>query len=357
MPLWIVLKIRQNFFQIEYNTIATSLGSIEDGVSKSLTEISKQLNLGWHLGASQIYETNNTQMYADGLLETFRAYGNPDAVIFAIVATEEVNLYDIGAHEAYLAAQGVKVFKVTFEELIDCHSYDADTGKVSLYGREGAVFYLRHGYQPAHYNEEIWEMRSRLECSKAIVIPSVNSHLIGSKFLQGVLNKKAEILRFGFTDQEADSLLENFATIKVLEDFPNGTKEEMISFMEKSATGADNFVLKPQSEGGGNNHYGEEVLEKIKEFDTETLKSYILMERIWPGVATGIFFDGADISLDQVISEFGVYSWFLGDDEKICKEGSGDILLRSKLKDTTEGGVNTGYSYIDSVLLDNGTDS
>lgn len=304
---------RKNFYQIEYNTIATSLGSIEDRVSKSLVEISKKFGAGWDIGPNKIYETNNVDMYAEGLMETFEAYGVPDSVIFTIIDPNEVNLYDISAHEARLQEYGVEVIKVTFEEVIDNHVYDADTGMVSLYGREAAVFYLRHGYQPGHYNTEIWDMRSILECSRAIVVPSVNSHLIGSKFLQGVLNKKPEILRFGFTDQEADSLLENFAQIRVLDDFPNSSKEEMIAFIANS----ENFVLKPQSEGGGNNHYGAEVLEKIQEFSLETLKSYILMERIWPEVATGIFFDGENIFLDQVISEFGVYSWFLGDDTEM----------------------------------------
>ena len=44
----------------------------------------------------------------------------------------------------------------------------------------------------------------------------------------------------------------------------------------------DLFVLKPQREGGGNNLYGEEILEKLRQ--KKGLAAFILMQRIRPPI-------------------------------------------------------------------------
>ena len=44
----------------------------------------------------------------------------------------------------------------------------------------------------------------------------------------------------------------------------------------------DLFVLKPQREGGGNNLYGEGMLEKLRQ--RKGLAAYILMQRIRPPI-------------------------------------------------------------------------
>ena len=49
---------------------------------------------------------------------------------------------------------------------------------------------------------------------------------------------------------------------------------------EKALSNPENFVLKPQREGGGNNIYGEDIkpfLENIK--DNDERNAYILMDR------------------------------------------------------------------------------
>jgi len=40
------------------------------------------------------------------------------------------------------------------------------------------------------------------------------------------------------------------------------------------------FVLKPQDEGGAKNFYGEDIIQIFKRETYETLKSYILMQKI-----------------------------------------------------------------------------
>lgn len=42
----------------------------------------------------------------------------------------------------------------------------------------------------------------------------------------------------------------------------------------------EDYLLKPNKEGGGNNYFGREALEMLKTMGREQLRSYILMEKI-----------------------------------------------------------------------------
>ena len=44
----------------------------------------------------------------------------------------------------------------------------------------------------------------------------------------------------------------------------------------------NDFVLKPQREGGANNFYGECICKELCKMDKKERKNYILMERIKP---------------------------------------------------------------------------
>ena len=76
----------------------------------------------------------------------------------------------------------------------------------------------------------------------------------------------------------------------------------------------DNFVLKPQREGGGNNVYGADIkpfLENIK--DSEERNAYILMDRIKPPITTNYMVrPGQNAKLVNVISELGIFGYVIG---------------------------------------------
>ena len=76
----------------------------------------------------------------------------------------------------------------------------------------------------------------------------------------------------------------------------------------------DNYVLKPQREGGGNNIYGEDIkpfLEGIKE--SEERNAYILMDRIKPTITTNYMVrPGQKGKLVEVISELGIFGYVIG---------------------------------------------
>ena len=64
-----------------------------------------------------------------------------------------------------------------------------------------------------------------------------------------------------------------------LEDLDN---PETAKVLQQAQEQPDLFVLKPQREGGGNNLYGEEMLEKLRQ--RKGLAAYILMQRIRPPI-------------------------------------------------------------------------
>ncbi len=77
----------------------------------------------------------------------------------------------------------------------------------------------------------------------------------------------------------------------------------------------ENYVLKPQREGGGNNIYGEDIAEflnKIK--DSDERSAWILMDRISPPVQRNYMIRPtlAEPLYTDVVSELGIFGVVIG---------------------------------------------
>src|SRR5687768_13711441 len=59
-------------------------------------------------------------------------------------------------------------------------------------------------------------------------------------------------------------------------------EEGVAEIVKKAIANPSNYVLKPQREGGGNNVYGEDIVELVKKLSPTELAAYILMDRILP---------------------------------------------------------------------------
>ena len=57
---------------------------------------------------------------------------------------------------------------------------------------------------------------------------------------------------------------------------------ETKQILDEVRSNPEQFVLKPQREGGGNNLYGKAILDRLK--DTKGLAAFILMQRIRPPI-------------------------------------------------------------------------
>ena len=64
-----------------------------------------------------------------------------------------------------------------------------------------------------------------------------------------------------------------------LDTVEDAATREMLARAEASP---EDYVLKPQREGGGNNLYGDQIVERLKQ--RKGLAAYILMQRIRPPI-------------------------------------------------------------------------
>eukprot|EP01036_Dinobryon_divergens_P026092 gene26092-34700_t len=231
---------------------------------------------------------------------------------------------------------------VEFRTLAELHS----SSMVDEAGR------LWAGYTPADYPTEIeWEVRALLEKSSALKCPSVGYQLAGSKIIQAALSEPGVLESFCNRWCEEGHNAETQAAIRAAEE--DGSK----------------WVLKPQREGGGNNLYGTELSAFLRENkDSPTLGGYVLMERIFPSLQNTAFLRNGEIEIHPSISELGIYGTFIGSGlglglgfdsssglqkkgERVLLNEYAGYLLRTKPDGVDEGGVATGYSVLNSIVL------
>mmetsp|Transcript_13006 Transcript_13006/g.14973 ORF Transcript_13006/g.14973 Transcript_13006/m.14973 type:complete len:141 (+) Transcript_13006:995-1417(+) len=136
--------------------------------------------------------------------------------------------------------------------------------------------------------------------------------------------------------------------------------EEITSDTEKVIQDAtenpNNYVLKTQREGGGNNYYGNDIPPIL--VNKEELVNYSLMRRIRPIEFDSFVCKNRKVYKGKCISEIGIFGVILvkvnPDTElrEILLNKDTGFLLRTKGANTNEGGVYGGFSFIDHVYLE-----
>ncbi|KAK0528162.1 Glutathione synthetase [Tilletia horrida] len=281
-------------------------------------------------------------------------------------------------------------------------------------GTEISVVYFRAGYGPGDYPEggHAWDIRLLLERSAAIKCPTIALQLAGAKKVQQVLAEPGVLESFllqrepssatdlsefaeldeettssqiTYTQRDVDLLRSTFSGL-----WPLDSRSELgLEGLRLAQAEAERFVLKPQREGGGNNVYRQDIPPFLSKLDKGGEEGYILMELIKPPRGVGNYLmragagnaEGPKLAGD-VVSELGIYSTALfgqrqsGPDPStgtststslassssaasransgglmLLHEGYGGYLLRTKGRESDEGGVAVGYSVIDSVVL------
>ena len=226
------------------------------------------------------------------------------------------------------------------------------------------TLYFRAGYAPTEYtSSKSWEARFHLERSAAIKCPSILTHLAGSKKIQQILATPSSphLDRFLSTTASADFIERvraTFAAIYPLDDTPAGRHAIDIATNPDKAKG---YVLKPQREGGGNNIYGMKIPPFIRSLGNHSKKyrANILMELIEPPALRNSVFRNGEVRSGEVIGELGVYGvclWQHGHEaaeDKTLENWEAGYLLRTKGRESEEGGVAAGFGAVDSVCLIN----
>ena len=165
-----------------------------------------------------------------------------------------------------------------------------------------------------------------MERSLAIKSPSINYHLAGTKKVQQELAKPGQVEKFLGDKSKIESVRDIFTGLYSMDHVCINKRSDLCRKLimlqdeagdksyEAAMVSPENYVLKPQREGGGNNVYGADIkpfLEGIK--DSEERNAYILMDRIKPTITTNYMVrPGQKAKLVDVISELGVFGYVIG---------------------------------------------
>lgn len=375
--------------QVELNTVAVSLAAHATSIGEAHAYVAARCaggspGLAAYFAAARVPSPPSTSRagLARVLAAAHAAYrslhhcvdADPMAcAVLFVVSDPEGNVFDQRAIEAGLWAAGVPVRRATLEQLAE----EAQMESSDVPGQHAprlflapevpggprcqvSVIYFRAGYAPTDYeSERDWETREMLEKTLAIKCPTLGVHLAGTKKVQQVLAAPGELERFVTDGAAAAALRACFAGLWPLDGSPSAA-----SAVAAARAQPDDYVIKPQREGGGHNFFGKEVGAALAALDddatvragasmsAEMLRGHILMERLRPDVTPALLVRGGVVTRVDAVTELGVYGLFLGDGvgAPIMNEAAGH-LLRTKTLGVDEGGVAAGYAFLDSPLL------
>jgi len=193
-----------------------------------------------------------------------------------------------------------------------------------------------------------WNGRLLLERSLAIKCPNIFYHLIGTKKMQQVLADKQQLAKFLTNPEECDRVFKSFTGLWSLD---KGANEEQVQL---AITNPNEYVMKPQREGGGNLLAHAQMVSALKTFTSEERSNYILMKRIVPQHQESFSLRECTIAtLTAAITEIGVYTVSLAQDQEYYVNDAGGWLLRTKEEHVEDGGVASGRAYLDSPVFIN----
>lgn len=346
--------------QIEFNTVSVSFGGLLPRVGQ----------LHAYLNQTGSYDNKYLSPYYDdgevpvslldvalarGLALAAAHYSDTPAktVVLFVVQPGERNCFDQRHLEYELLRLKVRSFRVTLEEAESLLTVNQDKLYVAQTMDEVLVVYYRLGYSPADYASDpaaAWSARLFLENTTAIKCPLLLTQLSGAKKVQQLLTQPELVQRLlpGISALDLDRIMSTFVKIYPLDLSPQGQVAKRLAFSEP-----ENFVLKPQREGGGNNIYKKNIPQFLQSLDELEWGAYILMELINPPKFANKIIRNSEVYTEDIISELGIFGTVLFNEElgQILHNEDAGFLLRSKFSSSNEGGVAAGFGCVDSVYL------
>ena len=327
--------------QVEFNTISASFAHL----SGRVTALHQQLQQENILKAAPLPH-DAIAGFASGIKETIENLGWRDSALLILVQPKERNWFDQMGLFAALSQRGVKVVRATLAEVHQ--KGKLKNGDLWVGPQRIGVVYFRAGYAPGDLpDEESRSARRMLEASTAVLVPEASMQLAGTKKIQQVLADYSILSEF-VPESVADQLKAYFAMMFGLEEEVEGRPAR-----EFLAENAEQYVLKPQREGGGNNVYGAEIKDFLTSLPTSEDRAWIAMKRIEAETAESLLVVQEQAQSRQSISELGIFG--------LLRAQSGDLrmnmpvghLVRTKASDVNEGGVVAGYACLNSLTSTN----
>ncbi|XP_063982478.1 glutathione synthetase-like [Diachasmimorpha longicaudata] len=334
--------------QVEVNTIASSFA----GLSEVVTQLHKYVlgELGSIDKTVNLPENHSATGLAEGLVDAWSFYNNEEAVILFVVEEITYNICDQKALEIAIRRKNpkIRVIRRSFKYLIE-NAQLRPNKELIVENDLVSVVYYRTGYETSAYpTDKEWEVRLLIERSRAIKCPSIQYHLAGTKKVQQVVSQPGVLRKF-LSETEAAKLQDTFVGLYSLDFNKNG--EEVVNM---ALSNPSQYVLKPQREGGGNNVYGLNVKTKLESMrNSKERTAWILMELIKTSLQKNYLIspDLAKPSLQDFVSELGIYGVILGDNNDIKINRQVGHVIRTKPFGEDEGGIIAGAGALDTPYL------
>lgn len=353
-------QITQQIKQVEFNTVSVSFGGLSPKVGKTHSYLN---NIGAYGTTAEKYYADNELPISEsdinlakGLYSGVKYYNEKylscenKSIVLMVVQPNERNVFDQRAIEYSLLRDfNVVCKRVDLPDVMSTVKIDTNNNnKLYFKGCEVSVVYYRSAYGPSEFQQsETWDCRTALESTLAIKCPSLLTQLSGSKKVQQLLTNKPNLSKF-LQEDEISKIHETFCKIYPMDDSEDGQLAKKLAF-----SNPQDYVLKPQREGGGNNIYKEDIPSFLNSLPENDWEAYILMELIHPETHNNLILRNGEILNDGIVSELGIFGSYL------FNEKSGELLdnevlghlLRSKTSTSNEGGVAAGYGCVDNLYL------
>ena len=324
--------------QVEFNTISASFAHL----SGRVTALHQQLQQENILKAAPLPH-DAIAGFASGIKETIENLGWQDAALLMLVQPKERNWFDQMGLFAALSQRGVRVVRATLAEVHQ--KGKLKNGDLWVGPQRIGVVYFRAGYAPGDLpDEDSRSARRMLEASSAVLVPEASMQLAGTKKIQQVLADSSILSEF-VPESVADQLKAYFAMMFGLEEEVEGRPAR-----EFLAENAEQFVLKPQREGGGNNVYGAEIRDFLTSLPTSEDRAWIAMKRIEAETAESLLVVQEQAQSHQSISELGIFGLLRAQSDDLRINMPVGHLVRTKASNINEGGVVAGYACLNSLI-------
>ncbi len=337
--------------QIELNTIASSFGGLSSKISRMHAYLARRYQLPHH----SLPENPASEALPAAIAAAHQCYCaqqkiDPErAVVLFVVQMGESNAFDqLYLEYELFRAHGVRVERRSLAQ-IDASLQLGPRAQLEIGDLEISVVYFRAGYSPQdHPTAHEWHARETIERSLAIKCPSIAYHLVGTKKVQQALASPGSLQRFVANENERTLLSASFAGLWRLSPETSAVQQDALMHPE-------NYVLKPQREGGGNNFYGEELRTLLASLDEHERAAYILMERIFPEPVDSALIRDGIATVGPALAELGIFTAYIADgpaDRRVTVHNTyAGHIVRTKFLGVDEGGVATGFSCLSSPDL------
>jgi glutathione synthase len=357
---FMVDKIKKFIYQTEFNTIAVTMATFSDEMKRFFTYFSKKYPeffdrfLNKNDREVLIEKSDSIPNFVDSIIEGIKLFNEnyKETLIIFVVQENEKNIYDQRSIENDLYNRfNIKSRRLTLNEIAKNCEYD-ENKNIKFENKIISLFYFRSCYTEKDYiNEESWKGREMIELSTAIKVPNINSFLTTFKVFQYYLQKPEILKKFCPEELISNDIIRFFMKIYYIRDMNLEEQKELYS---KIINNLNDFVIKPQKEGGANNYYNEQIKNLIPEGENEPnelLKNSIIMEKIKPPEYETMIIKNDEMVIEKVVSEFSVYGVILSDDSKYYLNKSVGFLVRSKEASQNEGGIMAGVAAVDIPFL------